>query len=185
LTIQKKEKDKMSSYYLHRDGQNHGPYPIEDMKQLIASGQVGPNELICPEGGSDWAAASTLTAGGTPKLVTGGLGTTSRPSSSRISAITQQQVAAAYQKVKTPILGVVFSTALPFLLWAAKSDAERGVRTTGKNRALKELAKDNTDLLPIAIVIGVIGVVLCSIWFMKSLKRAKGLKAQFQLQQLG
>jgi hypothetical protein len=175
----------MPSYYLHRDGQNHGPYPLEDMKQLIASGQVGPDELICPEGGSDWVAASTLSASGTPKLVLGGVGASPRSSASRVLAITQEQVAAAYQKVKTPILGVVFSAALPVVLWAAKSDAERGVRTTGKNRALKELAKDNTDLLPIAIVIGLIGVVLCSIWFMKSLKRAKAIKAEFQRQQLG
>jgi hypothetical protein len=111
--------------------------------------------------------------------------TISRPAGSRVLAITQEQVAIAYQKLKTPILGMVFSAALPFILWAAKSDAERGVRTSGKNRALKELAKENTDLLPIAIVIGVIGVTVCAVWFAKSRKRAKALKAEFNRQQIG
>jgi hypothetical protein len=155
------------------------------MKQFVTSGQVAQSELICPEGGSEWVPASTLLAGSAPRLLTGAPATVLRSPGSRALAITQEQVAVAYQKVKTPILGMVFSVALPFLLWAAKSDAERGVRTSGKHRALKELAKENTDLLPIAIVIGLIGVVICAVWFSKSLKRAKSIKAEFNRQQMG
>lgn len=103
---------------------------------------------------------------------------TTNPYGSQAATVTQEQVNAAYQKLKTPGLGVLFSIALPFILWSAKSDMERGVMTSGKHRALKELAKSNTDLLPIAIVVGVIGAILFSLWFMKSLKRAKLLKAQ-------
>jgi GYF domain 2 len=175
----------MPNYYLHRDGQNHGPYSEEQLKQLVTSGQVAQSELICPEGGSDWVPASTLMVGSGPRSITIAPSPVSRPAGSRVSAITQEQVAAAYQKLKTPILGMVFSTAIPFLLWAAKSDAERGVRTSGKNRALKELLKENTDLLPIAIVIGVIGVTVCAVWFVKSRIKAKALKAEFNRQQIG
>ncbi len=175
----------MPDYYLYRDGQNHGPYSDDQMKQLVTSGQVGQSELICPEGGSDWVAASTLLASAGPRLVTGAPATASRPTANRALAITQQQVAIAYQKVKMPFLGMVFSAGFPVILWAAKSDAERGVRTTGKHRALKELAKENTDFLPIAIVIGLIGVAVCAFWFSKSLKKAKALKAEFNRQQIG
>ena len=117
--------------------------------------------------------------------MTGAPAPVSRTTGSRALVITQDQVAVAYQKVKTPFLGMVFSAALPFILWAAKSDAERGVRTSGKHRALKELAKENTDLLPLAVVIGLIGVAICAVWFRKSLKRAKAIKAEFNRQQMG
>jgi hypothetical protein len=155
------------------------------MKQFVTAGQVAQTELICPEGGSDWVPASTLFAASSPRLITGAPATVSRSAGGRALAITQEQVAVAYQKIKTPILGMVFSAALPVILWAAKSDSERGVRTTGKHRAIKELAKENTDLLPIAIVIGLIGVVVCAVWFTKSLNRAKALKAEFNRQQIG
>jgi hypothetical protein len=175
----------MPNYYLHRDGQNHGPYSDDQMKEFVTSGQVTQSELICPEGGSDWVPASTLLVTSGPRLMTAAPTTVSRSAASRALSITQEQVDAAKQKVKTPILGMVFSAALPFILWAAKSDAERGVGTSGKHRALKELAKENTDLLPIAIVIGLIGVVICAVWLSKALKRAKSIKAEFNRQQMG
>ena len=175
----------MPNYFLHRDGQNHGPYSEEQMKQLVTSGQVSQDELICPDGGSDWVAAWTLLASASPRLVTEAPTAVQSSAVNRALAITEQQVAVAYQKVKTPFLGIVFSAALPVILWAAKSDAEGGVRTTGKHRFLRELAKNNTDFLPIAIVIGVIGVAACAFWFSKSLKKAKALKAEFNRQQIG
>lgn len=175
----------MPNYYLHRDGQNHGPYTDEQIKQFVTAGQVAQTELICPEGGSDWVPASTLFSGSSPRLMTGAPGAVSRSAGTRALAITQEQVAVAYQRVKTPILGMVFSAALPVILLAAKSDSERGVRTSGKHRAIKELAKENTDLLPIAIMVGLIGIAVCAVWFAKSLKRAKALKADFNRQQIG
>ncbi|OYV04617.1 MAG: hypothetical protein CFE26_15905 [Verrucomicrobiales bacterium VVV1] len=174
----------MPNYYLHRDGQNHGPYSEVQMKQLVASGQVSQGELICPEGGSDWVPASTLVVGSSPRSATGPPAGVPGSLGSRVMAITQEQVSEAYVKIKTPILGMVFSAGLPLMLLAAKSDSERGVRSTGKHRAAKELLKANTDLLPLATVVGIIGVVICAIWFARTFKRAKAMKAELKRQQV-
>jgi GYF domain 2 len=181
----KKLEKSMPNYYLHRDGQNHGPYSDAQMHQFVTSGQVAQSELICPEGGSDWVPASTLLAGSDPRLMTGVPTAVSRPAESSVLAITQEHVEVAWQNLKTPFLGMLFSAALPVLLWAAKSDTENGVGTSGRHGALKELAKQNTDLLPLAIVIGLIGVAVCAVWFAKARKKAKILEAAFNRQQIG
>ncbi len=174
----------MPNYYLHRDGQNHGPYSFEQMNQLITSRQIAPEELICQEGGADWVPASSLRAASVPKMGPG-VSPSPRTAASKIQTVTHEHVDAARQGWRTPFLGIVFSAALPLLLWAAKSDAKRGVRISGKHSALQALARDNVALLPIAIVIGIIGVVLCSIWLAKALKNSKLIKAEFKRQQGG
>ena len=50
----------MLSYYLHRDGENHGPYPEARMRQMVASGMIAGGEMVCVEGGGKWVAASSL-----------------------------------------------------------------------------------------------------------------------------
>lgn len=175
----------MPNYYLHRDGENHGPYTQENMQSMVATGQVRADELICPEGESSWVPASILSKHTAPRSTMLGH---SHSHSAAVATmeqqrITEEQVAAAYQKTKLPGLGVIFSAALPFILWAAKSDAERGVGISGSKQGLKNLATQNTDLLPLAIVAGVIGVVLFSIWFRKAHRRAKLIKATYQHQQ--
>ncbi|MGB0990939.1 MAG: DUF4339 domain-containing protein [Akkermansiaceae bacterium] len=73
-------KHNMNKYYLHRDNQNHGPYPEEQLVELIRSGSIGAEELICLEGGSDWIAASSFQQAvvaaapqaAAPSLLTGG-----------------------------------------------------------------------------------------------------------------
>jgi hypothetical protein len=178
----------MINYYLYRDGQNHGPYSADQMKQLVTSGQVAQGELICPEGGSDWVPASTLLVASSASSRTVAPASVSSSAGSRDFSVTEEQVSASQQKLKTPIIGILISVAVPFLLWAAKSDASRGVRISGKHRGLKSLmqtiVKENPQALPIAIAIGVIGVVVCAVWFARSRKVAKDLKAEFNRQQI-
>lgn len=176
----------MPNYYLHRDGQNFGPYSLEQMRQMIASRQIAPGEYICQEGGSDWVVASTLTAAPAPKTVARPPAAAVRSAAAQTSMVSEDDVRRAYQKVKNAFLGVVFSAGLPLIFWAAKSDAERGVRSTsGRYRGLQELVRNNVQLLPVAIVIGSIGFIICAIWLAKTYKTAKALKAEFKRQQGG
>jgi len=50
----------MKNYYLHRDGQNRGPFPEEQFKQMLASGEIGANEWVCEEGSSEWLEAASM-----------------------------------------------------------------------------------------------------------------------------
>lgn len=165
----------LKNYYLHRDGQNYGPYPEEQMRAMIASRQILPEEQICEEGGSSWVLASTLNPMQSKPVAAPVAVVRQKPAETQF-AVNETHVSAAYQKLKAPALGFFFSIFVPLMLLAAKSDAERGVRTTGKHRFLKELAMKNTDLLPIATVIGVIGAVVCAIWFFKAYKFARLIK---------
>ena len=176
-----------NDYYLHRGGENHGPYPKEHLVGLIASGEVAQEELVCEQGTENWIAASTLMGGVVPGNSSPALnlGSQSSQSVNRGLAVTEEQVRTAYQKLKIPILGIVFSLALPAIIWSANSDAERGVRGSAKNRVVREVAQKNSGFLPIAIVIGLVGVAGCSIWLSSSAGKAKKLKKQFNKQRMG
>ena len=50
------------NYYLARDGQTYGPYPQETFPAMLQQGQVVPQDLVCPEGASDWVELSTVPA---------------------------------------------------------------------------------------------------------------------------
>jgi len=56
-------------YYAHQ-GQQSGPVSTEQLKQLAASGQIQPSDLVWKQGMAAWAAASTvegvLSASGSP-----------------------------------------------------------------------------------------------------------------------
>lgn len=54
----------MNQYYLHRDGQNHGPYTEQQVVQFMSDGSIQANELVCPVGGSEWVAASSIGGSG-------------------------------------------------------------------------------------------------------------------------
>lgn len=56
----------MKNFYLHRDGENHGPYPESQLLEMLTSGQIHSEELICEEGAGDWIPASTLTPRAAP-----------------------------------------------------------------------------------------------------------------------
>ena len=48
------------NYYMARDGTTYGPYPQESFPAMLAAGQVVPEDLVCPEGGSDWVPLSSI-----------------------------------------------------------------------------------------------------------------------------
>lgn len=50
----------MASYYLHRDGENFGPYESEDFFNYLQQGQIQPNDLVCPVGDNEWVPASSI-----------------------------------------------------------------------------------------------------------------------------
>src|SRR5262249_13613963 len=50
------------NYYMARDGTTYGPYPQESFPSMLAAGQVVPEDLVCPEGGSDWVPLSSVPA---------------------------------------------------------------------------------------------------------------------------
>jgi hypothetical protein len=40
--------------FLHRDGQQYGPFPPEQVRHMLALGQVLPTDMACLEGSGDW-----------------------------------------------------------------------------------------------------------------------------------
>lgn len=46
--------------WIGRDGERHGPYKEEDVRQWLRSGQVSPKDLAWHEGLADWQPLSTL-----------------------------------------------------------------------------------------------------------------------------
>lgn len=47
-------------YYLARDGQTFGPYPAESIPGMVQAGNMVPDDLVCPEGGTEWVALKTV-----------------------------------------------------------------------------------------------------------------------------
>lgn len=50
----------MSNWYLFRNGQSHGPYPEETIREWITAGQLLPQEKLCREGDQNWSSADML-----------------------------------------------------------------------------------------------------------------------------
>lgn len=48
------------NYYMARDGTTYGPYPQESFPTMLAAGQLVPEDLVCPEGGSEWVPLSSV-----------------------------------------------------------------------------------------------------------------------------
>lgn len=69
----------MADWYYAKNGQQQGPVTSAQLKQLASSGQIGPDDLVFREGGTQWVAASTV-AGLFP--AGGAAATTARPPSS-------------------------------------------------------------------------------------------------------
>jgi TM2 domain-containing membrane protein YozV len=64
----------MANWYLYRDGQTHGPYPEEQIRDWLRSGQVSARDKLCREGDQTWSSADMLpeftgTAGPAPYTV--------------------------------------------------------------------------------------------------------------------
>jgi len=47
-------------WYYAKDGQQQGPVSGAELKQLAAKGQLKPDDLVFPEGGTQWVEASTV-----------------------------------------------------------------------------------------------------------------------------
>ncbi len=50
----------MAEWYYARNNQRLGPVSMEQLKQLAASGQLSPADLVWKDGMANWAAASTI-----------------------------------------------------------------------------------------------------------------------------
>lgn len=44
----------MSNILIHRGGQQHGPYPLEQMKAWLASGELSPSVMCSTDDGTSW-----------------------------------------------------------------------------------------------------------------------------------
>jgi len=172
----------MPNYYLHLNGENHGPYPTEELKRQLSSGEIKADDLVCPEGGEDWVPVASLAKPTAPRATMLGHSHSHSAAVATLSQkpVTLDQVNEARLKMKFPALGMVFSIALPVILWAAREDAERGVGISGRHQAAKRLATENTDLLPLAIFVGLIGFVTFLFWFRKAQKHASLVKASYE-----
>jgi hypothetical protein len=48
------------NYYMAREGTTYGPYPQESFPAMLAAGQMIPEDLVCPEGGTEWVPLSSV-----------------------------------------------------------------------------------------------------------------------------
>lgn len=46
--------------YVHRDGEQFGPYPAEDIRQFVAAGKFTASDLAWHKGAADWAPLSSI-----------------------------------------------------------------------------------------------------------------------------
>ena len=47
-------------WFYTREGQQAGPVPAEQLRQMVASGQVGPQDLVWQEGMANWVPSSSV-----------------------------------------------------------------------------------------------------------------------------
>ena len=62
-----------SRWYLGRNNQTEGPYSLEQLTLMANNGELLPADLLLPEGGQNWAPASSvpgifLSVSATPSL---------------------------------------------------------------------------------------------------------------------
>ena len=159
----------MPNYFLKRDGEQQGPYPTEELKRQVASGEIKADELVCAEGTEDWVPAGSLTKPTAPRATMLGHSHSHSAAVATLSQrpVTLQQVNEAKMKMNLPILGILFSIALPIIIWFVVKDIEGG-------------GGETKNLLPLAIFVGLIGVVTFSLWFRKAYKHANILKASYE-----
>ena len=59
-------------YHVTRNGQNYGPYTLEDLQRYVASGNVLSTDLAKSEEMAEWAPVSQILGGGMPVVATAG-----------------------------------------------------------------------------------------------------------------
>ncbi len=50
----------MADWYFEKNGRSRGPVSWARLRQMAASGQIGPHDLVLREGGAEWAEASAV-----------------------------------------------------------------------------------------------------------------------------
>jgi hypothetical protein len=50
----------MADWYYAKNGQQQGPISPAELKKLVASGEIGPTDLVFQEGGTQWVEASSV-----------------------------------------------------------------------------------------------------------------------------
>lgn len=50
----------MNHYYIYHEDEVVGPYDVEQLREIAASGLLSTESLVCLEGASDWQAATTV-----------------------------------------------------------------------------------------------------------------------------
>ena len=164
----------MPNYFLNRDGEKEGPIPTEELKRKVASGEIKADELVCAEGEEEWVPAGSLTRPTAPRATMLGHSHSHQAAVSTLSQrpVSLQQVTEARLKMNLPILGMLFSIAIPIVLWFAEADVKKS-----------EVADSNaTSILPLAIVVSVFAFVVFALWFRKAQQHAAMLKASYEHQ---
>jgi hypothetical protein len=162
----------MPNYYLQRNGEQQGPYPTEELKRQVASGEIRVDELVCAEGTEDWVPVGSLTKPTSPRATMLGH---SHSHSAAVAAMSQRpvtldQVNEARMKMNLPILGMLLSIALPIIVWFIKKNIESGGVS----------AQETRNLLPLGIFVGLIGFATFLLWFRKAQKHAAVIKASYE-----
>src|SRR4051794_13341680 len=49
-----------TKWYLVKGGTAVGPFDLARLRQMAAAGAVGRDDLVCPEGGSEWVTATII-----------------------------------------------------------------------------------------------------------------------------
>jgi hypothetical protein len=161
----------MPNYYLKRDGESQGPYPGEEISRRVASGEIKKDDLVRPEDSENWVSAGSLTKPSTPRATMLGHSHSHSAAVATLSQrpVTLQQVNEAWRKMNLPIIGMLFSIALPLIVWFVKSGIENGGGSD-----------ETKNLLPLAIFVGVIGFITFLLWLRNAHKHASILKASYE-----
>lgn len=52
----------MSNWYFARDGVQNGPYSLDEMRMMVAAGQVGPDDMVWADGMPQWSTVASAPA---------------------------------------------------------------------------------------------------------------------------
>ena len=166
----------MSKYYLKRDGEQHGPFPTEELKRQVSCGEIKPDELVCAvDDEENWVAVGSLTRPTKPRATMLGHSHSHSAAVSNLSQrpVTMQQVNEARLKMNLPILDMIFSIAVPIGLSFTEAQAKKSSVTDS----------NPTSILPLVIVVCVCAFVAFALWFRKTRQYAAMLKATYEHQQ--
>jgi hypothetical protein len=164
-----------TNYYLTRDGQSYGPYSAQEMLEMLKSGQMTAEELICPVGGDQWVQAYQIFA--VPTSAPVHPRTAQQCATPQISA---EMVNELHQKYRKGVLNSLYSAMLAFfpvlIHFTSGQSEEKMLRSVhGRHSGLEALCIVLAKWWPLALVVGLAGVI----FFMR-----KALKHRAESQRL-